>query len=210
MGSGGNCKRKSWELLFESRVAQATSFVAWVRRTGGTAFPNQFPSCLWHGQQVARVTRVAVTATGQPMKKTTKTTSIVLLLLMVSTASRAHALELHKTYKIVFPKIALALSDGERIEEIHLSVACGHIESIARIPDDWNIEVVSAVSAVEEFHASAGHGASRLPGIQKFNGAIHVTVGEKACFDVSATILTSGPGHARQINLPKSKLKLAP
>ena len=139
-----------------------------------------------------------------------KPTSIIVLLLTLSFVTAIHASELHQSYRVSFPNVTLALSDGERIEEVHLSVACGHIESITRIPDDWNIKVVSAVSAVEEFHASAGHGASMLSGIQKLNGAIRVRVGEKACFDVSATIVTSGCGHARQVDLPKAKLKLIP
>ncbi len=136
---------------------------------------------------------------------------IVLLIFLLVTAlcvTAVNASELHQGYQVFFPKTDLALHDGEYIEEVHLKVACGHIEAITTIPDDWNVEVVQAISAVEEFHASTGHGGSRLSGIDKFNGAIRITVGEKACFDVSANILISGTAQMRRIELPRSKLKL--
>jgi len=88
-------------------------------------------------------------------------------------------------------------------------VACGHIEAITKIPDDWNIEVLRAVSAVEKLNASAGYGGSRISGIEELNGAIRISVGEKKCFDISATILISGK-NMRLVDLPRSKLKLLP
>jgi hypothetical protein len=120
-----------------------------------------------------------------------------------------YAAESHQTYRLFFPNISLSTDDFEGIEELHLSVACGHIEAITKIPDDWNIQVVRAISAVEKLNASAGHGGSRLSGIEKLNGAIRITVGEKECFDISATILISGK-NIRQVELPRSKLKLLP
>ena len=121
----------------------------------------------------------------------------------------AFAAESHQVYRLFFPNMNLSKDGGEQIEEVHLSVACGHIEAITNIPDDWNIEVVRAISAVEKLNASAGHRGSRLSGIEKLNGAIRITVGEKECFDVSATILISGK-NIRQVELPRSKLKLLP
>jgi hypothetical protein len=121
----------------------------------------------------------------------------------------AYAAESHQGYRLFFPEMNLAKNGGEWIEEIHLSVACGHIEAITKIPDDWNIELVRMISGVEKLDASAGHGGSRLSGIEKLNGAIRITVGEKECFDVSATILISGE-NIRQVDLPRSKLKLLP
>ncbi len=131
----------------------------------------------------------------------------ILISLIIASAVTAHAAP-PKGYRLYFPDLNLNKTDGERIEEINIKVACGHIEEITRIPDDWNIEVIRAISAVEEFHASAGHGASRLNDIERFNGVIHITIGEKDCFDVSATITTLGTEAGRLIELPKSKLKL--
>jgi len=133
-----------------------------------------------------------------------KTTLIALILASAVTAHAAPP----KGYRLYFPDLILNKTDGERIDEINIKVACGHIEAITGIPDDWNIEVIRAISAVEEFHASAGHGASRLDNIKILNGVIHITVGEKDCFDVSASIMTLGMEAGRQIELPKSKLKL--
>jgi hypothetical protein len=137
---------------------------------------------------------------------------IILMILLLATSLSTiagYAADSHQSYRLFFPKINLSKDGGEQIEEVHLSVTCGHIEAITKIPDDWNIEVVRAVSAVEKLNASAGHGGSRLSGIEKLNGAIRISVGEKECFDVSATILISGK-NIRQVDLPRSKLKLLP
>ena len=136
---------------------------------------------------------------------------ILMMLLFVTSLSTmaGYSAESHQGYRLFFPKINLSKEGGERIEEIHLSVACGHIEAITKIPDNWNIQLVRMISGVERLHASAGHGGSRLSGIQKLNGAIRITVRENECFDVSATILISGE-NIRQVDLPRSKLKLLP
>ena len=100
---------------------------------------------------------------------------------------------------------------GERIEEITVKLSCGHIEAITHIPDDWNIEVIRAISAVEELNASAGHGAYMLARIDELNGAIRVSIGDKTCFDLSIELLAhTKPGEERFISLPRSRLKLLP
>ena len=135
---------------------------------------------------------------------------LVTLLLSISLITiGGYAAETPQGYRLFFPKMNLSKADGEYIEEVHISVSCGHIEAITKIPDDWNIQVVRAISAVEKLNASAGHGGSRLSGIEKLNGAIRISVGEKECFDISATILISGK-NIRQVDLPRSKLKLLP
>ena len=133
---------------------------------------------------------------------------IVSLLVALSICSPTHAAS-RSGNRLYFTEINLDKTAGERIEEVRVSVACGHIEAILDIPDDWNIEVIRAISAVEEFHASAGHGGSMLENIKKLNGIIRIKITEEKCFDVSASILTSG-NKARQIELPRSKLKLRP
>jgi hypothetical protein len=136
-------------------------------------------------------------------------TSVALLFGIGLFTMAVYAAESRQAYTVLFPKITLLTDDSEGIEEVRLSVACGHIEAISKIPNDWNIQVVRAISAVEQLNASAGHGGSRLPGIEKLNGAIRIAVLEKECFDVSAIILISGR-NIRQIELPRSKLKLLP
>jgi hypothetical protein len=136
---------------------------------------------------------------------------LILMLLFVATtvlSATGHAADAPQGYRLFFPNLNLDKEDGERIEEVHIKVACGHIEAITKIPYDWNVKIIRAISAVEEFHASAGHGASRLTDIDKLKGVIRITVGEKGCFDVSATIMTLGTDLGRQIDLPRSKIKL--
>ncbi len=113
-------------------------------------------------------------------------------------------------YTLTFPDIALDKKNRERIEQVQITVSCGHIEAIFAIPEDWNIEVSRAISAVEEFHASAGHGGSMLHSINTLSGVIQLSIGEPECFDIKASIMTSGNDIGRQIELSKSKLKLTP
>ena len=145
------------------------------------------------------------------MRKLTIRIIILMMLLLITSlfTTAGYAAESHQVYRLFFPNMNLAKDGSERIEEVHLSVACGHIEAITKIPYDWNIEVVRAISGVEKLNASAGHGGSRFSGIEELDGAIRITVAEKGCFDVSATILISGK-NIRQLNLPRSKLKLLP
>jgi len=135
---------------------------------------------------------------------------LISLVLVAVSFAILHAANASQVYHLYFPDINLNKSDTERIEEINIKVACGHINAIHNIPDDWNIEIIRAISDVEEFHASAGHGASRLNDISTLSGIISITVGEKACFDVSASIMTIGTKTGRKIELPLSKLRLLP
>lgn len=141
--------------------------------------------------------------------KDMKTAILSFLLITVLTTS-SFAAESRLGYILNFPDIALDKKNGERIEQIQITVSCGHIEAILSIPDDWNIDVIRAISAVEELHASAGHGASMLHNIKTFSGVIQLSVGESDCFKVSASLMTSGTDTARQIDFPQSKLELQP
>ncbi len=136
-----------------------------------------------------------------------KSTIMAFTLFTLLMTPAGYAEESSKVYKLYFPQIKLDKDNLERIEEIHIKVACGHIEAIEKIPDDWNIEIIRAISAVEEFHSSAGHVGSMLTSIDMMNGNLRVKVGERDCFDVTASILTSGP-KIQQIELPFSKLIL--
>ncbi len=135
---------------------------------------------------------------------------MVMMLAVILLSATTHAADSQGVYRLHFSNIDLSKKDGERIEQVQIIVACGHIEAITMIPDDWNIEIGRAISAVEEFHASAGHGASMLTDINKLNGVIRIRVGENDCFDVSAAIMISGKEKARRIDLPQSKLRLLP
>jgi hypothetical protein len=111
-------------------------------------------------------------------------------------------------FRLIIPNLGLS-KQTDWIEEIHLTVACGHIEAITSIPMDWNIEVVRMLAGLEELHATAGHGASRLSAIGTLNGAVRLTNVDPQCFDVSAKIHISGD-RSREIILPRAKLRLVP
>ena len=109
------------------------------------------------------------------------------------------------TYRISFPRIAL--KPDEQIEGFRVTVACAHIEAVRTIPKDWNIEVESAVSSVETFRASAGHGISYVRQLDLFDGSIQLSDIDDSCFDIKATV-TATFDEDRQIPLTRRQLKL--
>ena len=114
---------------------------------------------------------------------------------------KPHGLRVH------FPHIEL-LPD-EQIESFRLFVPCGHIHSIVGIPDDWNVEVVRAISATEELRASAGHGISYIKQMSVFDGVVRITVDEAKCFKPRAEI-TAVFDNERVIKLSSESLRLLP
>jgi len=130
------------------------------------------------------------------------------ILMFLSVSSVASAAD-QTGYGLHFP--TSLLNTGERIDQMNISVACGHIEAVIHIPDNWNIEIIRAISGVEELHASAGHGGSMLKQIDEINGSVRVVVGEKSCFDVSAKLLIhKNAGSEREVKLSRSDLRLKP
>jgi antirestriction protein len=98
-------------------------------------------------------------------------------------------------YRLFFPLIALATSDGERIESVEVTVSCGRFRALTDIPNDWSAEVVSPMSEQTTLRASAGHGSSTLWSIRDLDGAITVSVEETSCFDITAKIGTTASEH---------------
>ena len=110
-------------------------------------------------------------------------------------------------YRVSFPKLSLA--PDEQIPEFTVSVDCGHIERLNHIPDDWNVEVTRAFSAVEVFHASAGHGISYLRQLDVFAGSLEVRVVDNRCFSVSASVVATFDTD-RTIRLGAREVRLSP
>jgi len=131
-----------------------------------------------------------------------------LAMLMFLSVSSVASADPPKGYGLHFP--TLLLNSGESIDQIDISVACGHIEAVIHIPNDWNVEIIRAISGVEELHASAGHGGSMLESIDEINGSVKVVIGEKSCFAVSAKFLIHKTGSEREAKLSQSELKLKP
>jgi len=131
--------------------------------------------------------------------------STVLLLLVAATFS-AESVEIG-AYRVEFPELALS-KNSDLIEEVRMSTACGHIEGITKIPDDWSISIVRMSVGNDELRATAGHGVTRLSTINKWS-VVTVSNFDPSCFDVSARILLTGE-RPREISLPLSKLLLVP
>jgi hypothetical protein len=114
-------------------------------------------------------------------------------------------------YRLYIPKITLSADRFERLEEFHLTVACGHIEALQFVPYDWDISM-DRVSAVDRLHQTAGHGATRLGGTEEFSGTILISGVGESCFDVSTAVVISGSGKywqkKRWVKFGRSSLKL--
>ena len=128
-----------------------------------------------------------------------------LLIPLVLLGSSAGVGRTAPTYRLFFPTIPL--EPNEQIEGFDLSVPCGHIVAITDIPWDWNVEVIRAVSEVEELHASAGHGISYVRQMDRFNGGVHIVPTDTTCFDVTATV-TATFDTDRVVRLTRPALQL--
>ncbi len=94
------------------------------------------------------------------------------------------------SYRLFFPPLQLSRDAGERVTAIRVTVICGYVTGVSRIPGDWWIEMRGPISAETTLSASAGHGASYLWRLETWNGSILITPYDMSCFDVSAVVIT--------------------
>lgn len=112
---------------------------------------------------------------------------VILTVALVFLLSAAHADELRW---FSWPSDLLLPNDDLEIVEIHLKVECGEIRSVSNLPSDWNLSVIRPISAVAEFNAEAGHGASHLPNLAPLNGVIGIAGIDHSCFRVVARVVS--------------------
>jgi hypothetical protein len=73
---------------------------------------------------------------------------------------------------VVFP--ALALRNGEFIEEFKIRIEGGRVSAIQRIPEDWDIAVEQEDGSCLVVRGQAGHFSGGLPSFDRLNNAIIV------------------------------------
>jgi len=123
--------------------------------------------------------------------------------------ANTNALVADHSYRTVsFPRVELA--EGERIESVEVIVVCARFAAINRIPNDWSAEVVSPVSAVSTFRASAGHGSSSLWRASDLDGFITVMNCEPSCFSIKAKLVAFTVDGQRTISFTQSDLVIKP
>jgi hypothetical protein len=82
---------------------------------------------------------------------------------------------------------------------VRVVISCGHVEAITYIPPDWYVGTLrpplSSSPHYQEFQFAseaveflAGHGASRMDDLSKFNGAVRVSVLDASCFDLTVLV----------------------
>jgi hypothetical protein len=118
------------------------------------------------------------------------------VILLVSLSATAIAgcysdnLGLDPRLRLSFPSLKLDSENGERVTSITVTVTCGYIVGVSRIPGDWWVKMEGPISGETTFSASAGHGASYLWKLETWNRSIEIAPYEKSCFDVSAVVMT--------------------
>lgn len=132
--------------------------------------------------------------------------TVTVIVALAAAFSVSAATENGTTYSLVFPSITFDANLNQAIEEVNFTVACGHIEAVARIPDLWNVEIRRAVSAVEEFHSSAGLGAARIAEPKQWSSSITISETERSCFDLSGSIIVGGK-EPFEVPLTKANLR---
>lgn len=143
----------------------------------------------------------------------TRTLAATALLATIHCMSAATVVaeDVEPTFRLVFPTMRLDPRLNQAMEEIRFTVACGHIETVGRIPELWNVEINRAISAVEEFHASAGLGAARPTNPADWSGAIIIKRGEESCFHLAGAIVIAGDEYLEfklsNVNLHRLKRK---
>ena len=137
-----------------------------------------------------------------------KWAAILAGLAMMSVSAHAQP---NRIYKVHFRK--LVIPPGLRIEGLGLKVACAHILNIDNVPDDWSIRTIRAISAVEEFGAEAGHGASWLNDLKPLDGVLTVSVSTDgaSCFSIYGSFFASdSDGKERKVRIRFSDVRLEP
>jgi hypothetical protein len=109
-----------------------------------------------------------------------------------------------------FPKLTLDGDAGERVTRISVTVACGRIVGISRIPGDWWLKMEGPISAVTTLSAFAGHGTAYLWHLDTWNRSIAIAQVEPSCFRVSAVVTTEigGSDKATKHKFSQSQLTL--
>ncbi|MDP1980207.1 hypothetical protein [Undibacterium sp.] len=107
------------------------------------------------------------------------------------------------TFRVFFPRLALAVEDGERVTELKLTQTCGEFWGLAGIPKDWGVEIVSPSSCTASLHASAGHGAS-----SQWNGVVQISGTHARCKDLNAVITTETVERRKEYYFSGRELQL--
>ena len=96
------------------------------------------------------------------------------------------------SYHLYFPSLKAVpiRSTLGRFTAIRVTVRCGYITGISRVPPDWWVELRGPISGVTTLEASAGHGATYLSRLDTWSGSIAITVNDVSCFDVTAGVVT--------------------
>jgi len=110
----------------------------------------------------------------------------------------------HYFRTVSLPHIALA--DGERIESVEVVISCARFRAINRIPNDWSEEVVSPVSEVSTFKATAGHGSTSLWSSSDLDDFITIMICEPDCFDIKSKVGIFVGEHQRTVSFGRSEL----
>ena len=148
--------------------------------------------------------------------------TVIALLALASSAAVSGApnlddhLLMKSSYRLQLPRYAATPTRDTlgRITAIKVTVRCGYIIGLSRIPADWSVEIHREITETTSdgwtLMASAGHGATYLYKLETWNNSIAIAPYEQSCFDVSAAFVTEGDDGQvpREHFLTRKQLKL--
>jgi hypothetical protein len=102
---------------------------------------------------------------------------------------------------------------------VRIVISCGHVEAITYIPGDWYVSTLrpplSSAPEYKEFQFTseavefnAGHGASRMNDLSKFNGAVRISVTDPSCFDLTVLVDDDLGDEGPGLRFQRSQLRL--
>jgi hypothetical protein len=78
--------------------------------------------------------------------------------------------------------------DGDAAERIKLTIDCGYITGIDKIPELWNISMGFDLPTVQEFEARVRLGAAAGPKLGGWNRTIRIAVSDRECFKMKVVV----------------------
>src|SRR5262245_32574298 len=77
---------------------------------------------------------------------------------------------------------------GDVAEKITITVTCGYISSIERVPELWNVTMGFDIPTQQEFEATVRLGAAAGPKLGGWNGTIRIHTWDAKCFKIDVTV----------------------
>jgi hypothetical protein len=111
---------------------------------------------------------------------------LTVALAAVAGASASIGAEPSTSLRLLMPEERML--DDDAAEKIKVTIDCGYITAIDKIPELWNISMGFDLPTVQEFEARVRLGAAAMPKLGGWNGSLRVQISERACFKMTVVV----------------------